>query len=340
MSLRTTILAAALIGAQTACGGSSGPPASSSTTACKSLKVGTESASLTVTDTPTAGFSLPINAQPVGIVRDRDGVSVWLLATGLDRVIHVDASGMATSYQLPRSGLGIQLSQGSDGTVWVPEQFRDAVVSIAPDGSAQECTLPRKNSEPMATSVGSDGSVWVSEGRGEAVARLDQGHFTEYPIGPPAAKGAEVLAASDGGGAWFSVMGAQELGHITKDGKIDRISLGGSTSYLGLLETPDGAVWVADFGGDRIVRLAKDRTMLTWSAPSGAKPQGLALGPAGVVWVTESGIDRIASVRGSALVEGYKTGSWPDHLAITTDGWAWFTEYNQDRLGRVLLPAT
>src|SRR5215831_10891796 len=261
MSLRTTILAAALIGAQTACGGSSGPPASSSTTACKSLKVGTESASLTVTDTPTAGFSLPINAQPVGIVRDRDGVSVWLLATGLDRVIHVDASGMATSYQLPRSGLGIQLSQGSDGTVWVPEQFRDAVVSIAPDGSAQECTLPRKNSEPMATSVGSDGSVWVSEGRGEAVARLDQGHFTEYPIGPPAAKGAEVLAGSDGG-AWFSVMGAQELGHITKDGKIDRISLGGSTSYLGLLETPDGAVWVADFDGDRIVRLAKDRSML------------------------------------------------------------------------------
>ena len=335
----TTILAAALLAAQTACGGPVAAPSATPSPACRPLKISSDTESLTATDTPTAGFSLPINSQPVGIIRDRDGVSVWLLATGLDRVMHVDATGMATEYQLPHSGLGIQLSQASDGTVWVPEQIRNAVASIAPDGSAQECTLPRKHSEPMATSVGADGSVWVSEANGAAIARLQQGHFTEYPIAPPAAKAAEVLAGSDGG-AWFSVMGAPELGHITASGKIERIALGGSSSYLGLLETPDGSIWVADFDGDRVIRVGKDGTKFTWQAPSGAKPQGLALGPAGVVWVTESGIDRIASVRGSALVEGYKTGSWPDHLAITTDGSAWFTEYNQDGLGRVPLPPT
>ena len=338
-TLRAAVIA--IIATQAACGSSPASPASSPNPAqaCHELQVQAQSLTLEASDVPTAGFALPPGTQPVGIVRDRDGTSVWVLGTGTNRVLHVMPDGHATSYQLPTSGLGIQLSQAADGTVWAPEQHRDAVVSIAPDGSARECSLPGKNVEPTATSVAEDASVWVSEARGGAIARFENGRFTQYPIGVSGVKGAEVLAAA-GGGAWFTVFGAPVVGHVTPQGQVERIDIGGSGTSLGLLQTPDGAIWLADFGGDRVVRVRPDRKLDVWMAPSGAKPQGLALGPAGVVWVTESGIDHLASVRGSALEQSYKTGAWPDHLAVTTDGWAWFTEYNQGRLGRILLPAT
>ena len=330
-----------------ACGGSGAPaanvasPSASAVAvqACHSLQVQSQQVTLNPTDQPTAGFELPGGTQPVGIIRDQDGVSVWLLGTGTNTVMHVSADGKATVYTLPASGLGIQLSQAADGTVWVPEQSRDAVAAIAADGSAKECALPGKDREPSATSAAADGTVWVSEARGGAIARLQNGKFTEYAIGTSGVKGAEVLTASDGG-AWFTVMGAPVLGHVTAQGQVEQIPIAGSGTGLGVLETPDHSVWVADFGGDRVVRVAPDRSTHVWNAPAGAKPQGLALGPAGVVWVTESGADELASVRGSELQQAYKTGSWPDHIAVTTDGWAWFTEYNQNRLGRILLPAT
>lgn len=329
--------------AQVACGSSSTPPTAHTsasptpTAACKPIAVASQQSTLQATDTPTAGFALTANTQPVGIVLDKDGQSVWLLGTGLNTVLHVQPTGDATVYQLPQSGLGIQLSQASDGTVWVPETGRNAILAIASDGTAKECSLPGNNREPTATSAAQDGSVWVSEARGGAIARLVDGKFTEYPIGQSGVKGAEVLA-DPAGGAWFSVEGAPILGHVSDQGAVEQIQIGGSGTTLGLLETPGNAVWIADFGGDRLVRVAEDRTQLVWKTPSGAKPQGLALGPAGVVWVTESGIDTLASVRGSTLEQDIKTGSWPDHLAITPDAWAWFTEYNDDRLGRVRLP--
>ena len=328
--------------AQGACG-SGGAPARavspSPTQVCRSITAAPHQTTLQAADTPTPGFALPTNTQPVGIIRDNDGLSVWLLGTGLDRVFHVRASGDATSYQLQTSGLGLQLSQASDGTVWIPERFRDAIVALAPDGAARECSLPGKNREPEATSVAQDGSVWVSEARGEAIAHFADGKFTEYPIGQTGVQGAEVLADPDGG-AWFTVMGAPVFGHVSTQGAVELIPIGGSGTMLGLLATPDSAVWVADFGGDRLVRVAKDHTTKVWTAPGGAKPQSFALGPGGVVWVTESGADELASVRGSALKQEFQTGHWPDHLAVTTDGRAWFTEYNDDRLGRVHLPAT
>jgi len=327
---------------QAACGSGGTPTAATSPSpaaVCKTIQVQSKQVTLNASDTPTPGFALDTNTQPVGIIRDNDGQSAWLLGTGADVVIHALASGEATVYQLQKSGLGLDLAQASDGTVWIPEQFRDAIAGLAPDGTARECTLPGKDREPVATSVAQDGSVWVSEARGGAIAHFADGKFTEYPIGQSGVKGGEVLADPDGG-AWFSVMGAPVLGHVSAQGAVERIPIGGSGTSIGLLETPDAAIWVADFGGDRLVRVTKDRTQLVWTAPAGAKPQGLALGPAGVVWVTESGADHLASVRGSALEQDFQTGHWPDHLAITTDGWAWYTEYNGDRLGRVHLPAT
>jgi len=331
----------ALLAVQSACGSLSATTAAtpSAAEACHPLQVQAKSMTLDVSDTPTAGFHLPPGTQPVGIIRDKDGTSVWLLGTGTNSVLHVLPDGNATQYQLQVSGLGLQLSQAPDGTVWAPEQFRDAIVAIATDGTARECSLPAKSLEPYSTSAAADGSVWVAEQRGGAIARLDNGRFTQFPIGVTGAKGMEVLAAADGG-AWFTVDGAPVLGHVSARGQVERIDIGGSGTSIGLLQTPDNAVWVADFKGDRVVRVTPDRKLAVWNAPAGAKPQGLALGPAGVVWVTESGIDHLASVRGGTLEQSFKTGAWPDHLAITTDGWAWFTEYNQGRLGRVLLPAT
>ena len=322
---------------QAACGSNGAPAAAHSPSpvaVCSSIQVKSTQANLTPSDSPTGGFALPSGTQPVGIVLDKDGASVWILGTGVDQVIHVTDAGAATTFQLPKSGLGIQLSEAADGTVWVPEQFRDAIAGIAPDGSVKECSLPGKNREPVSTSVAVDGTVWVAEARGGAIARFSGGRFTEYPIGVAGVKGAEVLADPDGG-AWFTVMGAPVLGHVGADGTVERIPIGGSGTELGLLETPGSAVWVADFGGDRLVRVAKDGSQLVWTAAPGARPQGFALGPAGVVWVTESGADMLARVEGSALIPSLKTGRWPDHLAITADAWAWFTEYNDDRVGRV-----
>jgi virginiamycin B lyase len=329
------------LAAQAACGSSPSPTSAKQSPApvavCKPMDVKSSKATLDSSDSPTAGFTLPGGANPVGIVLDKDGTSVWLLATGLDQVIHVTDAGEATEFQLPKSGLGIQLSQAGDGTVWVPEHDRNAIAGIAPDGSAQECTLPGTSREPQSTSAAADGSVWVAEEHGGAIAHLVDGRFTEYPIGLPGVRGAEVQAG-EGGEAWFSVMGAPILGHISPTGDVERIQIGGSGTCLGLLATRDGAVWVADFSGDRLVRVAKERSQLVWTTPDGAKPQSLALGPAGVVWVTESGIDTLARVEGSALEQKVKTGRWPDHLVITPDGWAWFTEYYGNRVGRIRLP--
>ena len=330
----SVVAAVGSIGLQVACGGS--PQSAGSPPVCTTLHVKLQATTtLANEDLQTPGFALTSGTQPVGITLDRDGSSVWILGTGSDQVLHVRPDGTASAYQLPRSQLGINLSQSRDGTVWIPEQDRDAVAAIAPDGSARECRLPRKYSQPAATSVASDGSVWVSEAYGAAIARLAGQHFVEYPIG---VDGAEVLAAADGG-AWFTVHGAPFLGRITASGNVQRIPIGGSGTTLGLLAAPDGAIWVADFGGDRIVRVAADGTVSEWKTARNAKPQSLAVGPAGSIWVTESGSNHLAVVRGAQLVDVYRTGDWPDHMVITQDGWAWFTEYFQDRLGRVRLTA-
>ena len=313
-------------------GGSIGPGSSGPCHPMSSYAV--TAIGLTASTTPTTGFKLPLGSQPVGLIVD--GESAWVLATGTSHVTHVMADGSAVDYVLPPSGLGLQLSEGSDGTVWVPEQYRGAVASIAPDrATVRECTLPGRGSLPVATSVAADGSVWISEQRGR-IAHLINERITEFPIGVAGVQGAELIA-DQGGGAWFTVNGAPVLGHIAADGVVKTVSIGGSGSALGLLLAPDGSVWVADFGGDRVVRVAPDQSITELRTSSGAKPQSLAVGPGNTIWLTESGGDHLARVRGSAVEEVYRTGSWPDHLATTADGWAWFTEYNDDRLGRLRL---
>jgi len=326
--------ALAILSLQTACGPGSTPSASAPPV-CATLHVVQQRSTLASEDLQTPGLALPSGTQPVGIAADRDGASVWVLGTGSDQVLHVMADGSATTYQLPRSNLGLQLTQSLDGTVWVPEKDRDAIAALGADGSARECRLPRKNSGTAATSAAADGTVWVSEDHGAAIAHLVDGRFVEYPIGVP---GAEVLTAP-GGGAWFTVHGAPILGRITASGAVQRIPIGGSGTALGLLAAPDGAIWVADFGGDRIVRVTADGKISEWKTAAGAKPQSLAVGPGGGIWVTESGTNHLAVVRGDQLAEVYRTGDWPDHMVITADGWAWFTEYYQDRLGRVRVTA-
>ena len=291
---------------------------------------------LAAEDLQTPGFATPTGTQPVGVALDPDGASVWVLGTGNNTVLHVMPDGTAVAYQLPVVGdLGIQLSVARDGTVWIPEKYRSAVVALAAGVSARECALPRKGSEAEATSVASDGSVWISEAHGTAIAHLTGSRFAEYPTG---VEGAEVLASPDGG-AWFSVHGAPFLGRITANGDVQRIPIGGSGTALGLIQTADGAVWVADFGGDRLVRVGTDGSVSDWKTIAGAKPQSPAVGPGGSVWFTESGKNHLAVVRGSKVVDVFQTGDWPDHMVTTADGWAWFTEYFQDRVGRVRLPS-
>ena len=338
MSRLTTLAVVVALLTQAACGGSGAASASPSPTAtCKPLQVTSERYTLDASSEPTPGFALKPGTEAVGVVADRDRTSVWLLGTGSNRVTHVDASGGAIDYVLPPSSLGLQLSQGPDGTVWVPEQLRGAVVSIAPDGTARECTLG-KGREPYATSVAPDGSVWITEQRGGAIAHLVGDRITEYPMGIANAKGMEVLAAKEGG-AWFTVDGAPVLGKISDQGIIQTIQVGGSGTNIGVYEAADGAVWVADFSGDRVVRVAPgDHRLTEWKTAPHAKPQSIGAGSGGGMWVTESGANRIARIQGSAVREVYMTGQWPDHIAITADGYGWFTEYYQDRLGRVKLP--
>lgn len=333
---KAVVALTALLGISQACagGGAATPTPSEPCHAMSSYT--TTRIGLVASTTPTPGFKLALGSQPVGLIAD--GESAWLLATGSSQVLHVMPDGSAIDFILPPSGLGLQLSRGPDGTVWVPEQFRNAIASIAPDGkTVRECAFPGRGAGPTATSVAADGSVWVSETRG-AIAHLVHGRFVEYAIGIAGAQGADVLAAA-GGGAWFTVNGAAVLGRVTASGEVQRIPIGISTTALGLLATPDGAVWVADFGGDQVVRVAPDGSVAKFTTSSGAKPQSLALAGDGAIWFTESGGNHLARVRGAAVDEAIRTGSWPDHMAITSGGWAWFTEYNDDRLGRVRLPA-
>jgi virginiamycin B lyase len=330
----------ALVAAQVACGAGAGTAEAtpSPKATCNPLQVNAEQYTLSTSTEPTSGFDLRAGTQPVGIIADRDGSSVWLLGTGSDSVIHVTAVGAATAYKLPQSGLGIQMSQAADGTVWVPEQHRDAIASIAPDGTVRECKLPGTSREPQATAIAADGSVWVSEGRGGAIAHLVGDRFMEFPIGIAGAQGAEVLVSRKGG-AWFTTFHAPVLGHITDEGQIATVPIGGSGTNLGVLEASDGSVYVADFDGDRVVRVGADgHTVTEWKTANRASPQGLALAAGGVLWLTESRANKIARIRGGKLQEVYQTGQWPDHIAITADGFGWFTEYYQDRLGRLKLP--
>jgi streptogramin lyase len=320
-----------------ACGSPAAPASSPAAhDACTPLTIPHQAIQLQAANDPTPGFALRPETKPVGIAIDNDGSSAWVLGTGLSHVVHVMPDGKAVEYALPMSELGLKASQAADGTVWVPEQYRDAVAAIAPDGTVKECKVPHGSSEPVATAIGADGSVWISAG--PAVDRLVAGRFTIYPLGIAGASAAEVIA-DPAGGAWFTVHGAPVLGRVTPGGEVQRIPIGGSGTNLGLLLAPDGAVWVADFGGDRVVRVAPDGSATELKVTPGAKPQSLAQGPGGVLWLTESGADRVGRISGGTVVEAIKTGRWPDHMAVTADGWAWFTEYYPDRIGRVRLPA-
>src|SRR4051794_23838862 len=101
-----------LVAAQVACGagGGTAPATPSPKAICNPLQVDAEQYMLASSTEPTSGFDLRAGTQPVGIIADRDGSSVWMLGTGSDSVIHVTAAGAATAYKLPQSGLGIQMS--------------------------------------------------------------------------------------------------------------------------------------------------------------------------------------------------------------------------------------
>lgn len=264
---------------------------------------------------------------------------MWILATGTSRVYRVTADFTAQYWQLQQSELGFQLSVAPDGTVWIPEQYRDAVASISPGGQMTECHLSR-GAQPTTTLALADGTVWVAEFGGNRLARLSGGHLKELSVQPPD-RGITELAPDGAGGVWATESKTGALLHADVDGHLAELSLNHAhATPIGILAARDKSIWVAEFDGGRIDHLVSASSPISSiDVADGSAPQGLAQATDGSVWFTESKADRIGQITPGGQVVLRLTmaaGSWPDHLAIAPDGALWWTEYYGQRVDRML----
>ena len=150
-------------------------------------------------------------------------------------------------FDSPRGGpYGVAVAP--DGTVWATLQSGDQLLRIGADGTMQAIDVPRAAAVPSDITVGPDGAVWFLEFRADAIGRLKDEVFSEFPVGMKSAGLSGIAVAADGS-VWFGMLRKGLMGRL-RAGKIDTFDLPHphARPYT-LAFDPAGNLWYADISG-------------------------------------------------------------------------------------------
>lgn len=193
------------------------------------------------------------------------------------------------------------LTQGpqADNDIWFTDPANNDVGcvgfgSYANAGSACNLVEYGTSSTPDAIVIGPDGNVWFTFSNASTVGTMTTAGagLTTYPLSGPG----NGIAVGGDGNLW-----------ITENGKIARVTTGGTVTEFGSLSSAatqivsamDGNLWFIEPGSGTIGRVTTAGVVSEFPTGLGASGNlsGLAAGPDGNLWFTAPGANEIGKVQ-------------------------------------------
>jgi virginiamycin B lyase len=258
-------------------------------------------------------------------------------------------AGSFVDFAMPSPGQPQAITTGSDGNLWTPEYYGNAIARITPSGVVTEfSTGMSPSSSPEGIAAGPDSNVWFTEAGGSRIGRITPaGAITEFATNlTPNSVPHDIVRGRDGN-LWFTEYAGNQIGRITPAGAISEFSVPTpSSSPDGITVGPDGALWFTEYTGNKIGRMTTTGAVTDFAVPSGAShPENIVAGPDGALWFTESAAGRVGRVTTGGQVTEFVVptpSSIPDGMTLGPDGNVWFTEFrgSANNVGRITPGAT
>ncbi len=217
-----------------------------------------------------------------------------------------------------------------DDALWVSLAATGELARLGRDGSEERYPV---GDQPAAVGVTDDGA-WCAVTKADALVRVDPRGGVHVVSAPP---GSGPYGLSTSMGVWTTLIGSNQLGHVTADGDLLAIDLPVEGAFPAMLAGGrDGSQWVALNQSGALARRSVSGAIGVMELPEGSAPVGVAVGVDGV-WSADIAGDRILRVRDDGTLDEFplERGAKPHAVVIDRAGGCWFTEWGANRLGRI-----
>lgn len=289
----------------------------------------------------------------------QDG-DLWIADTWNHRIQHLSAKGgymaaFGNQTDLPEPS---NVALASDGSLWVIfGHFRDRIKHFKVDGSLLGEITNASIRDAGKMKFLPDGSFWV-QGFTNDISESIQ-HFTADGVLIEALSGTQGscqsnrlgefntpqgIASVDDGSVWVADKNNDRIQHLTDQGKVITVVVGGSNGLFqrpeAIAVAPDKSVWVVDTTNHRLQQISAEGQLVRQIGGKGSKagqflkPSSVALTADGSLWVADTGnrrvqrftaegqfIKQFGRVNNDATLE--KIFDVPADLAFAADGSFW-----------------
>jgi len=212
----------------------------------------------------------------------------------------------------------------------------------APSITITEYDIPTP-SEPGAISAGPDGNLWFIHlsTKPNAVSSLStMGTMFNQILTSTTNTGPVAISGGPDGNVWYTKQGG--IGRVTPAGKVDEFGVPNGGDSGGICNGPDGNLWFTEPNSGRVARVSPSANFKDFPLPDkNSNPVAITLGPDGALWFTEASTNKIGRITTAGQITEYPiptAASNPVGIAKGADGNLWFSEHDAHRIG-VVTPA-
>ncbi len=300
-----------------------------------------------------SNYPIPVESTPYAIAAGPEG-KIWFVDSGnhalggpsIGRMTTSGAIGAGEVVAFPQLALGLALTLGPDGNMWVQQDawLNKVPLNVSATGqiTAYEYGGGAKSGGSGSIAVGSDGRLWSGLNK-EIGASTTSGETHLFETGSPGTISG--VTSGPGGELWFGA--GNRIQRIATNGShsgSDEFPLPESGNGINDLTLgPDGNLWFTVASPSGVGKITPTGTITLFHTPTAsALPFGIAAGPDGHMWFTERNADAIGSIpltatSGSEIREYPVGASNAGALGIAggPDNRMWFVEANENRLAAI-----